>query len=151
MTTVVWDGRSMAGERMYCIGGTPVKGPAPKIRRLTWKGVPAVMGASGVLEYGNALMDWLESGTPAGREPMLPSDDDDGANVLLATADMTYLFHNSLTPVAIGKIPWAAGSGANYALGAMAMGASARKAVEIACGLDVNSGMGIDVLRLRGV
>lgn len=150
MTTIAFDGRSIAAERMYVIGGTPLRGPSPKIRRLVYKGVPAVIGTSGTLEYGMALMDWLEAGLPPGREPSLPADDDDGASVLLATATGVYLFSNSLVGVPIGAVKWATGSGANYALGAMAMGASAKKAVEVACTLDVYSGMGVDVLRLRG-
>jgi ATP-dependent protease HslVU (ClpYQ) peptidase subunit len=150
MTTVAWDGRSIAADRMYAIGNTPVRAPVPKIRRLTYRGVPAVMGTSGVTEYGLALMDWLESGAPAGKEPEL-GEGDDGCTVLVATAAGVWLFANSCTGVMIGTLPWATGSGADYALGAMAMGASAKKAVEVACKLDVNSGCGTDMLRLRGL
>lgn len=38
----------------------------------------------------------------------------------------------------VTHIPWAQGSGADYAMGAMHAGASAEQAAEIACGLDKN-------------
>ena len=149
MTTVAFDGRSMAGDRLYACGGSPLRGPVPKIRRLMFNGVPAVAGGSGTLEYANALLDWLQAGSPQGREPMLPPDPDDGATVIVATADMVYTYSNSTTPIALGKIQWASGSGANYALGAMKAGVSAKRAVEIACELDLYSGAGVDVLTLK--
>lgn len=43
------------------------------------------------------------------------------------------------------------GSGADFALGAMAMGAGARRAVEVACELDVHCGKGIDVVTREGL
>lgn len=43
----------------------------------------------------------------------------------------------------------AAGSGERFAIGAMAAGADAVRAVEIACEFDVHSGGGIDVFRLK--
>jgi ATP-dependent protease HslVU (ClpYQ) peptidase subunit len=42
----------------------------------------------------------------------------------------------------------ASGTGMTAALAAMTMGAGARKAVEVACALDVNSGLPVDVVRL---
>ena len=151
MTTIAFDGRSMAADRMCTIGNTPVRSPHPKIRRLVYKNLPAVMGTSGAVEYGHALMDWLEAGAAAGKEPQLSDDGDHSCCVLLATKDSVFLFANSCTGVPLGPVPWASGSGADYALGAMAMGARAKKAVEVAVTLDVNSGCGIDVLRLKGL
>lgn len=148
MTTIAFDGRGIAADRMCCIGNTPVRSPQPKIRRLTFRGVPAVMGTSGAVEYGHAVMDWLEAGAQVGKEPQL-GDGDESCSVLVATKDNVFLFANSCNGVALGKIQWASGSGADYALGAMAMGASAKRAVEIATRLDINSGCGVDVLRLR--
>lgn len=43
----------------------------------------------------------------------------------------------------------AIGSGRGEALGAMAMGADARRAVEIASRLNVGCGLGVDVIRFR--
>lgn len=44
---------------------------------------------------------------------------------------------------------YADGSGGEYAMGAMAMGANARQAVQVACRFDLASGDGIDTLTLR--
>lgn len=152
MTTIAFDGRSIAADRMCSIGNTPVRSPHPKIRRLVYKNLPAVMGTSGSVEYGHALVDWLQAGAHAGKEPELSNDGDSNyCTVLLATKESVYLFSNSCVGVPLGAIPWAAGSGADYALGAMAAGASAKRAVEIAITLDVNSGCGVDVLRLKGL
>jgi hypothetical protein len=40
------------------------------------------------------------------------------------------------------------GSGADFAIGAMARGASAREAIDIAATYDTNTGLGVDVLEL---
>jgi len=47
----------------------------------------------------------------------------------------------------IGCRPWAIGSGADYALGAMAAGKDARAAVLIAASLDTSTGDGVTTLR----
>ena len=150
MTTIAWDGRSIAADRMYCVGNTPFPGPVPKIRKLVFRGKPAVMGTSGSVEYGTKMMDWLCDGAPPNSPPELSPDNDESCSVLLATLDTVFLFSNSLTGVPIGKRVWACGSGADYALGAMLAGASAKRAVEIASELDFSTGCGLDVLRLRG-
>lgn len=149
MTTIAWDGKTMAADRRYVIGGTPLRAPEPKIRRLTFRGEQAVAGASGDGTHGDMLIAWLAAGAREDQPPSLSDSEEDRCAVILATPSGVWVFANSITGVALGQIKWAAGSGADYALGAMAAGASAKRAVGIAISLDINSGCGVDALRLR--
>ncbi len=149
MTTVAFDGCTMAADRMVNIGDTPVRAPRSKIRRGVFQGDEALFGMSGAVAFSELLVEWLERGAPADRPPDLDSADDGACSVIVATRRGVTLFCNTHLGVPIGPTPWAVGSGANYALGAMAAGVKARRAVEIACTLDVNSGLGVDVLTLK--
>lgn len=148
MTTIAWDGKSIAGDRLMTIGGTPVTSPESKIRKLTYDGQPALAGHSGTSEYGRALVAWIADGCRPGDAPELRTDEDNGCAAMVCTREGVTLFSNSVRGVFLGKIRWAMGSGADYALGAMAAGASAKRAAEIAIALDVNSGFDVDVLKL---
>lgn len=57
-----------------------------------------------------------------------------------------YFMSGSTFAHKMGKTKWAIGSGADYALGAMYAGKSAKEAVEIASQLDTGTGLGVDVV-----
>lgn len=59
---------------------------------------------------------------------------EDFENVLVSDGE-TYIIGRLFIPVLVDLPYFAIGSGAGYAMGAMAMGADARKAVEVACKL----------------
>lgn len=148
MTTICWDGKTMAADRQSTTSGMRHQSPRAKIHQGTYHGMPALFAGAGTVVYSAAVLEWLLLGMPDERKPEMPGNPD-SFTVFVATEEGVFLYVDSLRPVPLGQIKWAIGSGGEYAFGAMAVGANAKKAVEIACAFDVNSGMGVDVLTLR--
>lgn len=147
MTTIAWDGKTMAADKQSTGGGMKYQSHESKIHKGTYHGMPALFAGAGTSVYSAAVIEWLLAGMPDDK-PEMPSAPD-SFTVLVATELGLFEYIDSLRPVPLGIRKWAIGSGNEYAFGAMAAGASAKKAVEIACALDVNSGMGVDTLTLR--
>jgi len=77
-----------------------------------------------------------------------PKLTDEFTGILISPNSKCYQYGQALMPHYITG-QWAIGSGADFALGAMAAGADAIDAVSIAIDLDVNSGLGVTYLNLR--
>lgn len=148
MTTIAWDGKTLAADKQMNTGSMPHQSAFSKIRRGAYHGMPALFAQCGTYVFSSAVMDWLCAGMPDDVKPDLP-EDGDSFTVLVVTELGIYEYIDSLRPVPLGQIKWAMGSGSDFAFGAMDAGACAKRAVEIACARDVNSGMGIDTLSLR--
>lgn len=148
MTTIAFDGKTMAADKQSVGGSRKYQQHGCKIRAGSYHGQPALFSGAGTIVYCDAVIEWLQAGMPDEGRPEMPTNPD-SFTVLVATELGLFEYIDSLRPLALGPLKWAIGSGAEYALGAMAAGASAKRAVEIACTLDVNSGMGVDVLTLR--
>lgn len=147
MTTIAWDGKTMAADKQSTGGGMKYLCMSSKIHQGTYHGMPALFAGAGTTVYSDAVIEWLCAGMPDDK-PEMPTAPD-SFTVLVATEVGLYEYIDSLRPIPLGVRKWAIGSGNEYAFGAMAAGAPAKKAVEIACAFDVHSGMGVDVLTLR--
>lgn len=148
MTTVAFDGKTMAADRQSTTSGMRHRSPQAKIHQGTYHGMPALFAGAGTVVYSAAVLEWLLLGMPDERKPEMPGAPD-SFTVFVATEAGVFLYVDSLRPIPLGQIKWAIGSGGEYAFGAMDAGANAKRAVEIACDRDINSGMGVDVLTLR--
>lgn len=133
---------------MTTTNGRPHLSVHGKLHRINYHGQDALAAGAGTVSFSRSVIEWLNMGAPADNKPEMPGPDD-SFTVLVVTEAGLFTYVDSLTPVALGQLQWALGSGGEYALGAMAAGASAKRAVEIACALDVSSGMGVDTLTLR--
>jgi len=147
VTTIAWDGRTMAADRQINAGNTPLRSLQPKVLRINDPdGRPCLIGFSGSVYMYRAWLHWLSGGDePRWRE------DDHWSLLLIDHSGYAWVrasFSNGWAPH--GRRVWAIGSGCDYALGAMYAGASAERAVIIASKLDVNTGFGVDVVRFHG-
>lgn len=142
MTVIAFDGRYVAADRMAENNGT-----AMTVRKLRVHG-PQVLAFNGTADHGSMLMQWFVEGRDPKTFPTVP--DPKYAAYLDVFERGKPVMHFELFPVAMFfEDPiYAAGSGRDLALGAMAMGAPAKEAVEIASRFDVNCGMGVDVIDL---
>lgn len=139
MTTVAWDGRMLAADRRSSWGGTPVQIDTKIIRARHPSGRVLLVGCCGITEECHAIREWLLGN----REQPEVTD------VRIMGVDETGHVWVGSKPgfwAPIGRRPWAIGSGADYALGAMAAGKSARDAVLIAATLDTSTGDGVTTL-----
>jgi ATP-dependent protease HslVU (ClpYQ) peptidase subunit len=141
MTTVVWDGISLAADRRIT-HGTDVVGYVVKIRRCL---DGRLIGGSGELDAMTVLLDWLEN-----------TDDRPDCLSVKSVAEAIEILpnqevwlHLQYGKSKLVKGPHAIGSGAGYARAAMACGRSSVEAVRIAAMFDTGTGGKVDCLRLK--
>lgn len=139
MTVIAWDGHTLAGDRQRTHGGTPVA--ATKVFKIQAPdGRLFLVGAAGRADCTQMFVAWLRGG----EKPLMPSNVDDFGALVVDVKRRVWNIHDTLFYVHCSAKQWAIGSGANYALGAMAAGATAAQAVRIASKLDVHCGLGVD-------
>lgn len=137
----------MCGDRRAYSGDKMPIGSKSKVHRLE---DGSLLGISTTTVGGDTqLRDWVERGCPL---PTSDSMQPESFELLLVRPGGEVFYANN-APTLTGPLTgeyWAAGSGSHFALGAMCMGADARRAVEVASELDVWSGNGLDSLSLNG-
>jgi hypothetical protein len=139
MTTIAWDGTSLAGDRRGNSGGMAYE--ITKVRRTADGRLLAFSGEVGV---GTLMLDWLDRGGP--RPPA--QDSERWATVLEIDLDGSCWCHGRDARWKVEQPFFAIGSGRDFALAAMALGRSAAEAVEVAARFDTGTGNGVDVLAL---
>jgi hypothetical protein len=141
MTTIAWDGRTLAADKQSTSGGTPT--PTTKIfEAISPDGERWIYGCSGQSAMCQEFTRRLNAGLPM-------TDMTDFDVLAVDPAGGVWWASHNLVWSRMQVKNWAMGSGADYALGAMAAGASAAAAIDIAMRLDVNTGIGVDALELH--
>ena len=141
MTTIAWDGQTLAADRMACIGNSKsvcIK----KIHELKGGGYAAASGHAGA---GALMFRWLDQGAAVDDYPLT---DPELCTVIVITEDGQVLQYDGPLPVKLDAPFYAIGSGRDFALAALHLGKSAKEAVEVASELDQSTGNGIDVVML---
>ena len=161
MTTIVFDGYTLAADKQVSWFNTKAK--VTKI----WKTEVGLMAGAGKMQTVNLIKSWLCSpdnpehplhDPNATNEPYPDIHEDDNSEILVISRincpfDDSYevriqIYNRFYPPYDIEDTQIAIGSGADFAMGALACGRSASQAVEIASRFDTATGMGIDVLQL---
>jgi ATP-dependent protease HslVU (ClpYQ) peptidase subunit len=141
MTVIVWDGKTLAADKQGTSNDVRVR--LTKIRKIKTGEVLAACGDSPTCV---TLMDWYEGG--ANPETYPKKDPDAFASLVVVNGKKILQFSQLPTPIVIEEDRYAWGSGREVALGALGMGADARKAVEVACQYCTCCGMGIDSFKV---
>jgi hypothetical protein len=158
VTTIAFKDGVIAADRLICASheryGTTTKIGLTKDA----DGIDCAWGASGRTALSQRFERWAREGLPKGEPAPSMKEGEGEAHGSLFYADGRVVTYDpdipSGSPLRVqmaqvhGSYVATMGSGGEYALGAMAAGADAKQAVEIACLLDVSSGAGVDVLRL---
>lgn len=140
MSTVAWDGKILAADKQATVA--ELARSCSKIRKLPNGDILAVTGTLGPCLI---MMQWYEDGADISTYPPCQKEKDDWGRLIVAKPTGEILEYEQYPVVMMpdpGKHAW--GSGRDYALGAMAMGANAIQAVEIASRFDVNTGCGLE-------
>jgi len=139
MTTIVYRDGILAADTAVFDRGTYC-GQAIKI---TSAPSGLVAGSAGCMGDAAALRDWVLDGA-AGDPPKWRDEDSEG---ILIQNGVVYWIGPGQKKIAYDAAPYIAiGSGFQVAMGALAMGASAERAVEIACDLDNRTRRPVTVL-----
>lgn len=141
MTTIAFDGKTLAGDRLRTHDDKPM--PATKVFRINAKQEVVLVGCSGDSWDCASFVQWLTGSSLSARpSPRVFS-------AILVRKSGAVLIDDRLLEHALTLPYYAIGSGADFAIGAMASGKSAKQAVEIAARFDPKTGLGVDVVRLR--
>lgn len=133
MTTIAFDGRVLAAERIQGFGDIVHISPTPKIV-ISDRYLCAGQGSAA---DGDALIEWLVAGAD---KDAIPQGIPDTVSLIVIDRERPGVWfateRGRLTPL---PTPFAMGAGHEIAMGAMTAGASAIDAVRIACLLCPNS------------
>lgn len=146
MTIIVWDGTTLAADKQATNSG--LKRKVTKIHKING----CLIGFSGDFDYAQTMRKWFENGADVEKFPKHQEDDNKWVGVLVITPERK-IFKYERSPIPMDFTEGGAmciGSGRDFAFGAMAMGADAVKAVQIASAYEASCGMGIDVLTFEG-
>jgi len=141
MTTLAVKNGIMAGDKLCAWGSTP----APTTKVFIHEGL--LVGVAGDKDNAVAFTEWVLAGRSSDSKPTFKTE---GFSAIIVENGIIHQFNLGCFAHPVELPFWAAGSGADYALGAMAHGASAAEAVAIASTLDINTGLGVDVISLDG-
>ncbi len=143
MTTIAWDGKTLAADTQISRCGN-ASAKTIKIRRIG----SLLVGGAGTTSLVQRFMGWLVSGAQ-GYPPTLQIGES-SACVMVITPEGWIVEWNGDHPPDMTRADFAAwGSGADIALGALAVGASAARAVEAAARLDNHTGGPVTTLSVE--
>lgn len=148
MTTIVYRDGVMAADTRAYSGNKPPIGRKSKILQHNRELIGVSTRGVGV---GPVVIDWYIAGMPGGPEALRAQlslfDTAQGFQLLAARpgGEAIYMYDTAL-PVTVRAPYYAIGSGEEYALGALEMGATALEACLVACRLDVWSAEPIDLI-----
>jgi ATP-dependent protease HslVU (ClpYQ) peptidase subunit len=138
MTTVAWDGKTLAADSQTTTGS--IRGTAAKIAKSRDGFLVAGSGDWCVIK---TWINWVLDGMPSDKQP----DHCKESNIIVIDPrGHATVFEDVAVALPVPRKQWAIGSGSDLALGAMAMGADARTAVKVAAKFDVYTGGRIVVL-----
>lgn len=139
MTTAAWDGKCLATDRRMSGGVTGNK--------LFALPNGAYMVGAGTYDDIVEVALWLQKKR---RKPKFSASEEGMSEVIVVQPNGTayWLTWPFLRKVAIREPHAAIGTGMDYALGALAAGATAKQAVQIAARFDLETGHGVDCVQV---
>lgn len=144
MTTIAWDGESIASDSQMTGDFKSIdQQKVFKLKKGPYRG--AYAGGCGAVTAINQMVEMLEDG----EYEAIDADDDLSATVMVALDSCALLFHSSSTGVIKVAPPYAVGSGAPFAITAMDCGKTAAEAVAAAIKRDPNSGGAVQVFSTK--
>lgn len=143
MTTIACDGISMAADGREVMGTCLITDKCTKVKRIHGK----LVGAAGASRDIERFFEWVEFG---GGKPEKESEDSDSQfeGLILEAENRLWSFDIEYTRSLV-QLPYATGSGGSFAMGAMYMGASPKRAVQIAMKRDIGTGGKITTLSIK--
>ena len=143
MSVIAWDGRTVAADRQVTEGDIPHL--CRKIFRLRGGDIVAFVGD---MRHGLELVAWFKAGGHVRAYPKARKSDS-ATLIVFQTGGHVFEFDGGPQKMPVPDKFMAWGSGKGPALGAMAMGADARRALKIASRYNSACGMGVTVLTVQ--
>lgn len=144
MTTIAWDGQTLAADKRAEYGG------CIQVVTKIFRAGDCLVGGAGDFSFVLAMVEWVRTGRVAAEYPASQRDKDDWQPVLvIEPSGAAMVYERTSHPIRWERKFGAIGSGKQFALAAMHCGKSAVVAVAVASEFDSGTGNGVDVLRLK--
>lgn len=147
MTTIAWDGKTLAGDRPGDYQGTRVR--VRKVYKVRIKNGPitgeALIGGAG----DGALIAHWRGWLLGEQEKPVWTREASFTGIIVDRRCRVWQVEWNLIPMRRIQKQYAIGSGRGEAMAAMVCGATARLAVGIAARLECNTGMGVDTVSFK--
>ena len=147
MTVIASDGIHIVADGMKILGQSEIAELNVRKIKVRENTIFAVTGAAALLDV---LAEWYLAGCNPKATPVIGGDVT-WTLIVIATSGGPLKFSHTLPYPERWSYPMSAGIGADYAMAAMLAGASARRAVEIACAKDAFCGGEIQVVNIAEV
>jgi ATP-dependent protease HslVU (ClpYQ) peptidase subunit len=144
MTVIAWDSVTLAADRQANASGAIYQ--VTKIFRVG----DTLVGLSGDFSHALMMLDWLRTNGNVANFPA-PIGEDKGFLLVIHRDGRIQRYEYSPFPLLVEEKRHANGSGREFALAAMHCGRTAVEAVEVACALSCDCGLGIDTLTFEDV
>ncbi len=141
MTVIVWDGQTLATDRAASVGNAQWK-TAKAWHHVDERG-PCIISGVGTLSAVLYMREWYKLGAIPKDFPEMQGEKH-WAHLLVVTSEGLMRYEQAPYAIAHGRTQCAFGEGRDFALGAMAMGADAARAVMIAENFSPYCGHGVD-------
>ena len=142
MTTIAWDGRTLAADRQATVGNAVFM--VNKLHRHDgW-----LLAYCGDSDAGEEVLAWFKAGAKPEDFPERQRHDDRFAPLVAIRAGEILRYERTPHPIRYPPQKFAMGSGRDFALAAMHCGKSAAEAVEVAAMFDPGTGFGVDAMEL---
>lgn len=149
MTTIAWDGTTLAADRCSWTGHG-IRRRARKVFRVTSQdGRRFLVAFAGNAAFALAILDWMRGKreAPFFRDYVADGSPDDACCVCIDERRRVWVLNARLSWIPFPEKVFATGAGQEFAWGALEAGASARRAIEIAIKRSDYAGFGVDCVR----
>lgn len=143
MTTIAWDGRTLAADRQATAGSAVYM-----VNKLHRHG-PWLLAYVGDSDAGEEVLAWFRAGAKPDDFPERQRQDDRFAPLLAIQRGEIRIYERTPHPIRYSPQKFAMGSGRDFALAAMHCGKSAAEAVEVASMFDPGTGFGVDAMEIE--
>jgi hypothetical protein len=147
LTTIAWDGKTLAGDTRCTQNGLPCR-MATKVHRIVMPdGEIGLFAGSGARWQCDEVVNWIAAGVPPARRPKFETDSFNG---IVIRESGVFTMDSGCQPFEVLEEFTASGSGRDFAIAAMHCGKTALEAVEIAALYDIYSGGPFTAVTLDG-
>jgi len=147
MSVVVWDGKTLAADRRSVCAD--MISTAQKIWVKHGVDGMTVCACTGGLAEGILLTEWYHNGAIKSAWPKFQDDKDEWCRLIVAKSGKCFFYEKQPVAIEVLDTFMAWGSGRDFAMGALAMGADARKAVVIASKYSTGCGNGVEAFDFK--
>jgi len=141
MTIIVWDGKVLATDT------AATDGAAQWEVEKAWKFKGVILSGAGPLQSILAMREWYKEGAFPNKFPSVQLTTQ-FCHFVVVDSDGLHRYEQGPIPIEHGKLKCAFGEGKDFAYGALAMGADAGTAVQIAIDHSVHCGLSVKLYKL---